>query len=160
MISEQLPNNYLMKHQLVFLFALLFLVSCEPDLRHMENLAGDWRGVSWTKDGEKSKRTARALIMRFDGVNLFAAHIGGKPMKGKYRLNGNRLYLTPHEGKEESYKIEELTPDSLFLNVTNRGMDEKMVFIRKYKGNITTDKSEMIERIKKNNPEEEESSEE
>ena len=130
----------------IAIVSLLCLLSCSetaPNEDHLKNITGDWRGVAWKKDGVKAQGNARGLIMRFDGSGRFMADIGQEPLKGAYKISGDELELTLLNGEALELDIEKLSMDSMFLNTDDRGVEEQMVFIRKYKRDNPVKSSEL-----------------
>lgn len=83
-----------MKKIVSFLFlAFLFLLTgCQSDGVSEGNLIGSWQLIAGTEDGMREDLESQNIIYEF--LENHDLYISNAPTKGRWSLNGNKLYIS------------------------------------------------------------------
>ena len=101
-----------MKKIVSFLFlAFLFLLTgCQSDGVSEGNLIGSWQLIAGTEDDRREDLESQNIIYEF--LENHDLHISIDPKKGRWALNGNKLYISRDDIE---WTVTKLTTTSMVL---------------------------------------------
>jgi hypothetical protein len=115
-------------HKLNFLLlAVLFLASCGSETAIPEAIYGNWKGVSWSVEGQDTGLDAAAVSFQFTAPTAYTATFGDQQEKGTFKVDGDKLYTTAEGQMQKMVKIIRLTADTLEMEMNRAGTKENLV---------------------------------
>lgn len=115
-----------------FIVFLIFLTAaCKQAPKYdMALLMGEWKGAEWMVKGKPSGRDAREVRFAFDPAMTYTAAYGEQKESGSFRVDGEKLYTTAEDKIEKVVRIEQLSSDSLVLNMNRVGQEELLILVK------------------------------
>jgi hypothetical protein len=110
-------------------FITMFLGACQQE-ETKALLQGDWKGVSWTVNGEESGRVEAGVQFHFESDDSYTATYGDQLEKGSYRVRSGKLYTIAENKIEKMVGIARLTSDTLVMDMNRVGTAEQLVLVR------------------------------
>lgn len=105
---------------------LLFGSSCTGNEEKEQMLEGKWNSYSIARGGDAVKQQA---VFRFESGE-YSYDIGSHHEEGNYWVEGDKLYTEGPTVMKKKVQIAQLTPDTLVLNMNDKGVPMKMAFVK------------------------------
>jgi hypothetical protein len=117
---------------LVALTITLLIASCGYDNYNQRQIEGQWFSDSWERDGEE---TGMRAWLAFDSDSTYRAIFNERREKGKYWIDGYKLYTHAEDAEAIVVKIKSLEENNMVLQMNRSGSREELMFSR---ANVTT----------------------
>jgi len=100
---------------ILFLFILLGLLSCDVDTDKLSSLEGEWIYIRDSSNVIEMSKSAHEIGLRFKNDSLYLIKNDGLYLEGKYFLEKNNMNVEVFGGKISKYTIRKHSRDTLWL---------------------------------------------
>jgi len=121
-------THFKMKN-LLLLFSVLFLFSCQENNYQDSQLIGEWTAAEWN-DLTNEKTINIPVTFTFDAENRYDASYGNSSEKGKYWISASHLHTVEDGKAEKKVEIKKLENDSLIFGMNRMGNLEEIVLVK------------------------------
>lgn len=114
---------------LLILFVLIFMFSCQPSKWDKSNLPGSWQSIQWIQL-DSGDTLDNNLVFEFDSTGRYSVDYGTEKERGKYWVAGEYLHTVEDGRAEKKVRILQLSSDSLIMEMNRAGYLEKLVLVK------------------------------
>jgi hypothetical protein len=105
---------------------LVLFLACQQPVEHNPLLVGQWRGVEWMINGERSGIDAAQVEFEFAAEGTYAARFGDQAEKGTWYTRADKLYTTAEGRKEIMVKLLKNDGQTLRFEMNRGGRPEEL----------------------------------
>jgi hypothetical protein len=119
-----------MKKLVVCFLLTIILIGCKERKEKNALLQGSWQCVAVSGEMQSySASTIKGIKMLFEG-NDYLYITGGFEEKGRFSIEGKKIWFIADTRLEKSMMINQLTADTLALGMNDRGFERIMTFVK------------------------------
>jgi hypothetical protein len=118
------------KSSLFTLLITTFIVSCTNQQKY-EKITGSWECVSWINKAKGVDKCNNNVHFEFGQDKSYESILGRAHDSGTFKIQNNRLYITPRDKMEFAVEIQRLSQDTMVFLMNLAGNPEIMTLQRK-----------------------------